>query len=266
MAQCVQKTDIRHIIKFRIEQDDRTSFCARWRKLVTSESLAGGYHSRRKVKPPRQLVGSYFECSHMQCHHGRMGTFIVHRTAPATVLLPLRATERMNHGRESRWMRVQTLVELAMTIHITGICTGATGTSLQRELPPRAETQCAERLPQTVVPAVGVDAVPPPSSSSSSNSNALSLQAVAENPLPTLPEIIRHRSSSYSRIALRNRCTCNTHVSQRKGLEERGFAYASSSSTGLGCCCFFLILTYHVVGPCRRLRFEFRTISDLQSP
>lgn len=42
----------------------------------------------------------------------------------------------------------------------------------------------------------------------SSSSIALSLHAVAEKPAPTLADICRHRSCSYSCIALRNRSIC----------------------------------------------------------
>ena len=43
---------------------------------------------------------------------------------------------------------------------------------------------------------------------SPSRSAAFSLQAAAENPFPTLLEMIRHRSFSYSCIALRSLCNC----------------------------------------------------------
>jgi len=55
---------------------------------------------------------------------------------------------------------------------------------------------------------VAVDASGPPSSASSSI--AFSLQAAAEKPLPTLLEMTRHLSTSYSADAVRSRCTISS--------------------------------------------------------
>ena len=98
------------------------------------------------------------------------------------------------------------------------------------------------------------------SSSSVSNSVAFSLQAAAENPFPTLLEIMRHRSFSYSCIAVRNLCNCLIGQSApgRGCVDSRthnGLPSLSRLST---------VITYHFVRPCSGLRFEFGTISYLQ--